>query len=183
MVQHGCASRYRERKNVTEIKVKSRACKRALFYFALMVTIRKGEIGDLPQVLELIKELAVYEKSLEQVSNTVAQMEIDGFGPNPVYGFQVAEVDHKIVGISIYYYRYSTWKGKRIYLEDIVVNEDYRGQGVGSKLFEATVAIGQSTQCTGMMWQVLDWNEPAIKFYEKYGARMETEWNNCHLDF
>ena len=154
-----------------------------LFQFKPMIKIRAGKKEDLPQVLSLVKELAEYEKSLDQVQNTVERMEIDGFGPNPVYGLIVAEKGATIVGISIYYYRYSTWKGKRLYLEDIVISEAYRGKGIGSQLFEETIAIGKSTQCTGMMWQVLDWNTPAINFYKKYGSAMETDWNNCHLDF
>lgn len=146
-------------------------------------TIRPGRKEDIPQVLELVKELAVYEKSLDQVANSVEQMTEDGFGNDPVFGLIVAELDGIIVGISIYYYRYSTWKGKRIWLEDIVVTESKRGLGIGKQLFEETITIGKSTNCTGMMWQVLDWNEPAINFYKKYNSTMETEWNNCHLDF
>ena len=147
------------------------------------VIIREGRKEDIPQVLDLVKELAIYEKSLDQVSNTVERMTHDGFGPNPIYGLLVADVDGKIYGTSIYYYRYSTWKGKRLYLEDIVVTESQRGNGIGKKLFDATIEIGKSTECTGMMWQVLDWNQPAIDFYKKYDMKMETEWNNCHLDF
>ena len=125
----------------------------------------------------------MYEKAPDQVTNTAEQMMIDGFGDNPVFGLLVAEQQSGIVGISIYYYRYSTWKGKRLYLEDIVVTESKRGQGIGRQLFDETIAIAKSTACTGMMWQVLDWNEPAINFYNKYDAKMESDWNNCHLDF
>jgi GNAT superfamily N-acetyltransferase len=146
--------------------------------------IRKGNKADLPQVMELIMELAIYEKSPEQVVNTVEQMEKDGFGEDPVYGLLVADDAGRIVGISIYYYRYSTWKGKRLWLEDLIVTETFRGSGIGKQLFDATIAIGKETNCTGMMWQVLDWNEPAINFYKKYfNASMEVEWNNCHIDF
>jgi GNAT superfamily N-acetyltransferase len=95
----------------------------------------------------------------------------------------VAENNQGIIGISIYYYRYSTWKGKRMYLEDIVVKEALRGQGAGKLLFEATIAKGKEENCTGMMWQVIDWNKAAIGFYEKYGAKFDEEWVNCHLDF
>ncbi|MFY0689854.1 MAG: GNAT family N-acetyltransferase [Cyclobacteriaceae bacterium] len=146
--------------------------------------IRKGKKEDLPQVMDLVMELAIYEKCPDQVVNTVAQMEKDGFGENPVYGLLVADDGGQIVGISIYYYRYSTWKGKRIWLEDLIVTESKRGSGIGKQLFDATIEIGKQTACTGMMWQVLDWNEPAINFYKKYfNASMETEWNNCHIDF
>ncbi len=145
--------------------------------------IRQGEERDLGSVLDLIKELATYEKSLDQVENTVDRMIKDGFGDRPVFGFLVAEVDGKVVGTSIYYYRYSTWKGKRMYMEDLVVNESHRGNGVGQLLFDETVKVARETDCTGMMWQVLDWNEPAINFYKKYRTTFDQEWINCHLDF
>jgi len=147
------------------------------------IKIRKGTPKDVPQVFTLVQELAVYEKAADQVSNTPEQMLEDGFGPNPIYGLLVAEVDGKIVGISMYYTRYSTWKGKRLYLEDLIVTESMRGSGLGKMLLNATVAEARATQCTGVMWQVLDWNDPAIKFYERYGARLDGEWINCHLDF
>ncbi|MBL3656978.1 GNAT family N-acetyltransferase [Fulvivirga sediminis] len=147
--------------------------------------IREGRIEDLPQVLALIKELAVYEKAGEEVENTVEQMERDGFGPNPAYGLFVAESEKgDIVGIAIYYYRYSTWKGRRIYLEDIVVTESERGNGLGKKLFDTVIAKGKEEKCTGMVWQVLDWNEPAINFYKKYyDADLDSEWINCSINF
>ncbi|SNS08001.1 L-amino acid N-acyltransferase YncA [Belliella buryatensis] len=148
-----------------------------------MYTIRKGEKTDLPRVLELVKELALYEKAPEQVTNTVALMEKDGFGEHPIFGFFVAikESTQEIVGISIYYYRYSTWKGRRLYLEDIVVTESERGNGAGKLLFDRTMLKCLEDSCTGMMWQVLDWNEPAINFYKKYGADLDGEWINCNL--
>lgn len=144
--------------------------------------IRQGVKSDLPQVLVLIKELALYEKALDQVSNTIAQMEIDGFGEHPIYGFFVAEEEERIVGLSLYYYRYSTWKGKRLYLEDIIVTEKERGRGLGKVLFERTMKFAIEQNCTGMMWQVLDWNEPAIKFYKRYGAKLDPEWINGNLE-
>lgn len=148
-----------------------------------MIKIREGIKADLPRVLELIKELAVYEKAGDQVENTVEQMEIDGFGTNPIYGFFVAEDDLKnIVGISLYYYRYSTWKGKRLYLEDIVVTQSERGNGIGKMLLDKMVEFALKQDCTGMMWQVLEWNEPAINFYKKYyQADLDAEWINCSL--
>ncbi|WP_421763319.1 GNAT family N-acetyltransferase [Ekhidna sp.] len=148
-----------------------------------MITIRKGQKEDLPPVLELIKELADYEKALDQVANTVSRMEEDGFGDQPVFGFLVVIEDNIIIGTSIYYYRYSTWKGKRLYLEDLVVTESKRGVGAGKLLFEATLDIARATNCSGMMWQVLDWNEPAINFYEKYNTQFEDNWINCNIDF
>lgn len=148
-----------------------------------MYTIRKGEKKDLPAVFELIKELALYEKAPEQVTNTVAMMEEDGFGKQPVYGFFVAERADtgKIIGTAIYYYRYSTWKGKRLYLEDYIVTESERGKGAGKLLFERVMMQCLEDGCTGMMWQVLDWNEPAIRFYKKYNSEFDSGWINCHL--
>jgi GNAT superfamily N-acetyltransferase len=143
--------------------------------------IRVGEKKDLPDALRLIRELADYEKAPHEVTNTIEMMEEDGFGKSPVFGFYVAELDGKVVGLSLYYYRYSTWKGKRLYLEDIVVTESCRGMGIGKLLFEQTMIKCIEDKCTGMMWQVLDWNEPAIKFYEKYGTTFDPEWLNCHL--
>lgn len=148
-----------------------------------MITIRPGVKEDLQSILALVKELAEYEKALDQVNNTVKRMEEDGFGSNPVFGFLVAEVNGLIVGTSIYYYRYSTWKGRRLYLEDLVVTESQRGNGVGKQLFESTIDLAKDTNCTGMMWQVLDWNEPAINFYKKYDSVMDEGWVNCNLDF
>ena len=148
-----------------------------------MLEIRKGQKKDLPKILDLIKELAEYEKALDQVENTVSRMEIDGFGDQPVYGFLVCEENGNLIGTSIYYYRYSTWKGKRLYLEDLVVTESRRGVGAGKLLFDATLEIAKETNCSGMMWQVLDWNEPAINFYKKYNTRFEDDWINCNIDF
>ncbi|MEZ4904776.1 MAG: GNAT family N-acetyltransferase [Spirosomataceae bacterium] len=149
----------------------------------MKINVRKGIAEDVPQAFMLVKELAVYEKAVDQVSNTPERMLEDGFGPNPIYGLIVAEVDDKIVGISMYYTRYSTWKGKRLYLEDLIVTESMRGHGLGKMLLDATVAEARVTHCTGVMWQVLDWNEPAIVFYQRYGARLDNGWINCNIDF
>jgi len=148
-----------------------------------MITIREGRKDDLPKVLELIIELAIFEKAPDEVTNTIEDMERDGFGPNPLYGFFVAEDDESgIVGLALYYYRYSTWKGKRMYLEDIIVTESFRGQGIGRALFDQVIRKGIDSDCTGMMWQVLDWNESAIGFYrEVYGAELDAEWINCSI--
>lgn len=148
-----------------------------------MIELRKGRKEDLPKLLELIKELAIYEKAEDEVVNTVEKMEQDGFGENPIYSFILAEDPSGIIGASIYYYRYSTWKGKRLYLEDLIVTEAKRGVGAGKLLFEETIRIGKQTQCSGMMWQVLDWNEPAINFYKKYQANLEDDWINCSINF
>jgi GNAT superfamily N-acetyltransferase len=144
--------------------------------------IRLGCKSDLPQVLVLIKELAEYERALDEVTNTVELMEADGFGSNPIFGFFVAEEDAKIIGLSLFYYRYSTWKGKRLYLEDIIVTESFRGKGIGKLLFERTMRHALDNHCSGMVWQVLDWNEPSISFYKKYGSSLDSEWINCSLE-
>lgn len=149
----------------------------------MTISIRRGTAADVPAMMELVRELALYEKAPNEVTNTEERMLAEGFGENPVFGSFVAEVDGKTVGISIYYYRYSTWKGKRMYLEDLIVTESMRGTGLGKMLFDATIEEGKATGCSGMMWQVLDWNEPSIKFYKRYGTRFDGEWLNCHLDF
>ncbi len=147
-----------------------------------MILIRNGKKEDLARALELIKELAEFERAVHEITNTISAMEEDGFGSSPVYGFFVAEEQEQIHGISLYYYRYSTWKGKRLYLEDIVVTESQRGKGIGKLLFEATMKKVVDESCTGMMWQVLDWNESAIEFYKRYNTRFDSEWINCHLE-
>ena len=144
-------------------------------------TIRKGIKNDLPQVLELIKELAVYEKAPNEVVVTVEQMEQDGFGKNPVFNYFVAENNKKIIGISLYYTKYSTWKGKCVFLEDIIVTEQYRKFGIGKKLFDEVVKVAKKMNVHRLEWQVLEWNEPAIKFYEKLNSHFDSEWINCKL--
>jgi GNAT superfamily N-acetyltransferase len=144
--------------------------------------IRQGKKEDLPRVLELVIELAVFERAPHGVTNTLAMMEKDGFGAHPVFGFFVAENEKGIIGISLYYWRYSTWKGKRLYLEDIIVTESERGKGIGKMLFDVTLNHTLESDCTGMTWQVLDWNTPAIEFYKKYGSQMGQEWINCSLE-
>lgn len=144
--------------------------------------IREGRKEDLPAVLNLVKELAKYENAQDEVIVTVEQLEHDGFGYEPLFHFLVAEKGEQLIGLSFYYYRYSTWKGKRLYLEDIVVTESERGKGIGKELFKNTIRKATASGCTGMMWQVLGWNAPAINFYKKHiGAHLDDEWINCHL--
>jgi len=143
--------------------------------------IRKGTETDLHEVHSLVKELAVYEKALNEVETTVSSMREDGFGENPVFGFHVAEIAGKVVGLSLYYYRYSTWKGKLLYLEDLIVRKACRGNGIGRKLMEATILEAKLQNCNGMQWQVLDWNQPALDFYNKYNPILDAEWINCRL--
>lgn len=144
--------------------------------------IRKGTKEDLPQLLELIHELAIYEKAPHEVEITLQQLEQDGFGEKPVYEFFVAEDDKQIVGIALYYFRYSTWKGKAVYLEDLVVRESERGKGYGQLLLDAIIKEAKRTNAKQVRWQVLDWNEPAINFYKKLGADLDGEWINCTLN-
>lgn len=147
------------------------------------VVIRKAVQEDCAPMLELIKELADYEKALHEVTLTLDQFIEDGFGKSPVWGAFVAEFNGKIVGISLYYDRYSTWKGRRLYLEDLVVTENLRGKQIGKKLFEATLEYGKSNQYSGMVFQVLNWNEPAINFYKKYSPKFDDEWLNVSIEF
>mgnify|MGYP001300905287 FL=1 len=147
-----------------------------------MLTIRKGEKKDLPFILELIKELAKYENAIEEVSITLSELEKDGFGLNQHYHFLVAEKENNIIGMSFYWFRYSTWKGRFLFLEDFIVKKNYRRQGVGTALFNATIKVCQEQNINGMCWQVLDWNQPAIKFYKKYNASISKEWLNGKLD-
>ena len=144
-------------------------------------SIRKGEEHDLPEVLALIKELAVYEKYPDHVENTVEQLREDGFGPNPSYGLEVAEKEGKVVGVALYYTRYSTWKGRKLYLEDLIVTETERGSGIGKALFDRLIKITKEENYHSMVWQVLDWNEPAINFYKKYKVEFDGEWLDCSL--
>ena len=143
--------------------------------------IRKGVKKDLSSVLELIKELADYENALDQVSITLEDLKNDGFGTHPYYCFLVAERENEIIGLSFYWIRYSTWKGKFLFLEDFIVKEQYRRQGIGAALFEETIQICKNLKLNGMCWQVLDWNTPAINFYNKYQAEISSDWLNGKL--
>ena len=142
------------------------------------IIIRKAQKYDCLSMLELIKELAIYEKAGDEVTITNEEFIDSGFGSNPVWGAFVAEYNNKLVGISIFYIRFSTWKGKRIYLEDIVVTEKLRRQRIGKKLFEATLEYAKNNNFHGMVLQVLDWNELAINFYKKYNVKFDNNWYN-----
>lgn len=138
----------------------------------------------MPQVLGLIKELARYEKAPQEVKVTVKELERDGFGKKKIFDCFVAESSGKrIIGIALFYIKYSTWKGKCIYLDDIIVTEKMRGAGVGKKLFKAVVDVAKKMKARKLEWQVLEWNEPAINFYRKYSTVFDNEWINCKLVF
>ncbi|MEZ4737790.1 MAG: GNAT family N-acetyltransferase [Flavobacteriales bacterium] len=146
------------------------------------VKIRKAEPRDVQRMLELVRELAVFEKEPEAVTVTLEHMQDAGFGPDPVWVGWVAENEQGILGIAICYERYSTWKGRRLYLEDIVVTEQARGQGIGEKLFRTCAKYAVEKNYAGMLWQVLDWNTDAVRFYERFGAAMDPQWLNGSLE-
>jgi GNAT superfamily N-acetyltransferase len=142
--------------------------------------IRTVKREDMDSIFQLIKELAHFEKAPDQVKTTVEQLSKDCFDNKLFHAF-VAEKDDKIVGMAITYYRYSTWNGKSMYLEDLYVLENHRGQGLGKALFDQCIAFAKETKCKQMNWQVLDWNEEAINFYGRYGTSFEHEWVNCSI--
>lgn len=144
--------------------------------------IRPAIPTDVPAIMQLIKELAEYEKAIHEVTNTEAMLLEDGFGTNPIFGTFVAEENDKVVGMLLYYTRYSTWKGKRLYVEDIVVQEPHRGKGIGKALLDTTLEYAKTKGFSGLNWQVLDWNDPAINFYKKYDVVFDTEWWNVSLN-
>jgi GNAT superfamily N-acetyltransferase len=146
------------------------------------IKIRRAEKKDCQAMMQLINELAIYEKAPEEVTVNFDHFVESGFGENPVWWAFVAEVDQKLVGFALYYIRYSTWKGQRLYLEDILVNEPFRGKGIGKLLFDRLLKEVKEKNYSGMVWQVLDWNEPAINFYKKYdGVSFDNQWVNCSL--
>ncbi len=145
--------------------------------------VRKGKLEDLPILLDLIKELARLERAEDQVENTVEKMQEQGFGNHPCFNFFVAQDGDQVVAAAVCYFRYSTWKGKRLYLEDLIVTETHRGQGYGEKLLKRTMQYAHESGCSGLVWQVLDWNQPAIEFYKKkFNATLDGEWINCSVD-
>ncbi|SEO95291.1 L-amino acid N-acyltransferase YncA [Mucilaginibacter sp. OK283] len=144
-------------------------------------TLRVATVEDCPRLLELVHELALFERAPEEVTVTLDEFIDAGFGAKPVWKAYVAEVDGLIVGFALYYIRYSTWKGCRLYLEDLIVTEAYRGQKIGKLLIERLIVEAKELGFSGMVWQVLDWNEPAINFYKKYEANIEAGWLNVSL--
>jgi GNAT superfamily N-acetyltransferase len=149
----------------------------------MSLTIRDAVLEDCPRLMELIRELALFEKAPEEVTVSMDEFEDAGFGPNPVWWAFVAEYNGHIVAMSLYYIRYSTWKGRRLYLEDIIVTEEMRGMGIGKELLDHTINYAKENGFSGMMWQVLDWNKPAIDFYKKYDTKLDEEWINVSIDF
>ena len=148
------------------------------------VKIRKAVKEDCKRLMELVHELAVYERAPDEVTVTLDHFEQSGFGQKPVWWAFVAEVDGEVQGFALYYIRYSTWKGQRIYLEDILVSEQFRGKQIGKLLFDKLIDEARQNKFSGIVWQVLDWNEAAINFYKKYkGVSIDEGWFNCSINF
>ena len=143
-----------------------------------MIKIRKGTKKDLGRVLELIKELADYEGGLDEVLISERDLEEYGFCENPLYFLMVAESDNNVVGLAIYFIHFSTWKGKCLYLEDLIVSNKFRRKGIGTMLFETLIKIAHKKGMKRIMWQVLHWNKSAINFYKKYNANISNSWLN-----
>lgn len=147
----------------------------------MSIQIRRAVKEDCTRLLELVNELALYEKAPQEVTVTLEHFEESGFGKNPVWWAFVAEEDGLILGFALYYIRYSTWKGQRMYLEDILVTEQARGKGIGKLLMDQLIVEAKERKLNGIVWQVLEWNEPAINFYKKYNADFDAEWLNCSI--
>lgn len=145
-------------------------------------SIRLATKQDMVQVLDLIHELAVFEKEPDAVEVTVNDLEMNGFGNQPSFTCFVAEVNNHVEGIALVYNRFSTWKGTVLHLEDLVVSQKMRGTGLGTALLDKVVSYGHDLGVKRISWEVLDWNEPAISFYEKKGADVKRDWDVVHLN-
>lgn len=145
------------------------------------VSIRLAVREDCPRLLELVRELADYERAPQEVTVTLEHFIESGFGPQPVWWAFVATVNGRVEGFALWYIRYSTWKGQRLYLEDLIVTQAMRGRGLGKLLFDRLIEEVRDKKYSGMVWQVLDWNEPAINFYKKYQAQFDAGWVNCSI--
>jgi GNAT superfamily N-acetyltransferase len=148
------------------------------------IVIRRAVKEDCERLMELIHELAIFEKAPEEMTVTLDHFVESGFGKKPVWWAFVAEVNEVVEGFALYYIRYSTWKGQRMYLEDILVSEEFRGKGIGKLLFDKLIEEAKEKKLNGIVWQVLDWNEPAINFYKKNsGVNFDSAWMNCSINF
>lgn len=149
-----------------------------------MSTILRNAVKeDCPAMLELVKELALYEQAPEEVTISFEHFEASGFGEKPVWEAWIVEVDGKLVGFALCYIRFSTWKGQRLYLEDLIVTESMRGNGLGKLLMDKLIDVCKERKYSGLVWQVLDWNKPAIDFYKRYNTNFDDEWVNCSIRF
>lgn len=146
------------------------------------ILIRRADAADCKRILELVQELANYERAPQEVTVKLEHFTECGFGEKPVWWAFVAEVDGVVVAMALYYIRFSTWKGATMYLEDILVTESMRGKKIGTLLFDRLIEEAKEKGFTRMAWQVLEWNEPAINFYKKYNAGFDGEWVNCAIE-
>jgi len=157
-------------------------------YLSSNIQIRRAQASDCERILELIHELAVYERAPQEVTVSLEHFRESGFGEKPVWWAFVAtttdgEGKEQIVAFALYYIRYSTWKGQCMYLEDLLVTQDMRGKGIGKMLFDRLIEEAREKRFKRLCWQVLDWNEPAINFYKKYNASFDGEWINCAIEW
>ncbi len=148
----------------------------------MAIEIRRAVREDCPRLMELVQELAEYERAPQEVTVTREHFEESGFGPNPVWWAFVAEEDGVILGFALYYIRFSTWKGQRMYLEDILVTESARGKGIGQLLMDRLIVEAREKKLSAIVWQVLEWNEPAIRFYKRYDTWFDSEWVNVGMN-
>lgn len=147
------------------------------------IITRNARREDCPRLLDLIHELAEYERAPEAVTVSLQHFEESGFGENPIwYALVAEEIADGVIGFALWYIRYSTWKGQRMYLEDLLVTEAWRGKGVGTALMDALITEARNRGFSGILWQVLDWNEPAINFYKRYNASFDPEWVNVSIE-
>ena len=146
------------------------------------IIIRRATKEDIGLVRDLVMELAIFEKAPEEVTSSLADYMQEGFSDNPLFTANLIYLNDELAGFSLWYYRFSTWKGRRFYLEDLYIKEAFRGKGLGRKLINEAIEEAKRMKCTGMMWQVLDWNQPAIDFYNTLGVKMDAGWLNVHLD-
>jgi GNAT superfamily N-acetyltransferase len=146
------------------------------------IIIRRATKEDIGLVRDLVMELAIFEKAPEEVTSSLDDYIQEGFSDNPLFSANLIYLNDKLAGFSLWYYRFSTWKGRRFYLEDLYIKEAYRGKGLGKNLINEAIEEAKRMKCTGMMWQVLDWNQPAIDFYNTLGVKMDAGWLNVHLD-
>ena len=145
------------------------------------IVIRLAQKKDCPRLLALVRELAIFENAPDEVTVSLSHFEESGFGDNQVWWGFVAEIDGIIEGFALCYVRFSTWKGQRLYLEDFYVTEKMRGKGIGKMIFDRVILEMKEKKFNGMVWQVLEWNEPAIQFYKKYNANFDSGWINCQI--
>lgn len=145
------------------------------------ITVRPAFAEDAPAIMQLVRDLAEYEKAPHEVLVNEEDLLREGFGTDPVFTVHIAEVTNQVVGMALFYTGYSTWKGRMVFLEDLVVKEEHRSHGIGKLLLESVFDYAKYTGASIVKWQVLDWNEPAIKFYKQYPVTFDSGWINCRI--